>query len=271
MPTAAALQEEEIASGAFGDEAEIPETIRVIDRGSDTTVFSFSSAGLLHAGLPTFAFEGLFERQERAYNLVFLRDVHRTAYHLTPAGDPTGLAHYESILLDTMKRLGAKRHVAIGESSGAAAALYFGTRCGMDKVVAFSLPYPIQIWTSLRAIFRAVFNLPELLRDPAGYWEVLMITLFSVLARRALRRHVGEAIFNPLTTYLEATPRPQLTLHYGERCRPDAQIAAQIDAAPEARCVPFATGRHILWTSIARQGSLEQLLMRELESPGSGS
>ena len=99
-----------------------------------------------------------------------------------------------------------------------------------------------------------------------------MITLFSVLARRELRKHVGESgIVDPVRTYLQADARPQATLFFGERCRPDRTIAAMLSEAPEARCVSFPTGRHILWTPIARQGSIAQLIADELESLGSGS
>jgi hypothetical protein len=267
MPSAAALHRQELASGAFGGTAALPETVRIVDHGSDTTVFSFSSAGLLHSGLPTFAFTGLFERQSRPYNLVFLRDIHRTAYHLTPDQKPNGLRHYEAIIRQAMEQLGATRHIAIGESSGAAAALYFGTRCGMDKVIAFAVPYPLKGWTSWSTILRTLFNLPELLRDPPSYWDALLIMLFSVLAKRALTKHVGEdGIFDPVETYLGAKTRPQLALYYGERCRPDALIAAQLAQAPEAQCVSFPTGRHILWVPIARQGSLEQLLRDQLQA-----
>ncbi len=97
-----------------------------------------------------------------------------------------------------------------------------------------------------------------------------MITLFSISARRALRRHVGEGgIFNPVRTYLDAPQRPQLTLYHGERCRPDTEIAEQIAVAPEVQRTPLPTGRHILWVPIARQGSIQQLIMGELESPDS--
>ena len=272
MSKAAALQEEELASDAFAGDGDQPATLYVVDRGADTTVFSFSNAGLLHAGLPTFAFAGLFERQARPCNLVCLRDIHRTAYHLTPSGEPDGLAHYEGVIREAMEALPGTRHIAIGESSGAAAALHFGTLCGMDKVVCFSLPYPIQVWTSVGAVLHAVFNLRELLRDPPSYWDVLMITFFSVLARRALRRSVGEdGIVDPVRTYLEAARRPRLTLFHGARCRPDTQIAGLLTEAPEARFVTFPTGRHILWTPIARQGSIEELITGELDSLDSGS
>ena len=115
-------------------------------------------------------------------------------------------------------------------------------------------------------------HLRELLRDPPSYWDVLMITFFSVLARRALRRSVGEdGIVDPVRTYLEAARRPRLTLFHGARCRPDTQIAGLLTEAPEARFVTFPTGRHILWTPIARQGSIEELITGELDSLDSGS
>lgn len=266
MPTAARLHEEEVASGAFGADGNLPETIRVEDRGADTTIFSFSSAGFLHSGLPTFAFEGLFNRQPRSYNLVFLRDIHRLAYHLTPDGKPTGLAYYESEVRDIMGRLGARRNLAIGESSGAAAALHFGTCCQMDQVICFAIPYPVTVWTSPSSILRTLTNFPELIRDPPGYWDALMITSFSILAEATLKQKLGpDGIFDPPRTYLEAKNRPELTLVFGQRCHPDASIAARLKPLPEVKLRPLPTGRHILWVPIARMGSLERLIMDEIE------
>ena len=108
MPTVGRLHDEELRSGAYDGTGPEPECVRVEDVGADTTIFSFSSAGFLHAGgMPTYAFTTLFQRQEKAFNLVFLRDVHRTAYHLSPAGEPDGLDFHEQLIRDTMANLGA--------------------------------------------------------------------------------------------------------------------------------------------------------------------
>src|SRR5690349_18477140 len=78
----------------FGKEnpAEPPQHKLVIDRGSDTTIVSFSNSALLHSGQPTREFERFFERQNGDFNLVFMRDLHRSGYHLAPNGDGKGVA-----------------------------------------------------------------------------------------------------------------------------------------------------------------------------------
>ena len=276
-PRVARLMEEELHSDAYDTAGTEPECVRIEDVGADTTIFSFSSAGFLHAGgMPTYAFTGFFRRQLTPFNLVFLRDVHRTAYHLSPAGAADGLVFHEQLVRDTMARLGARRNIAIGESSGAAAAVYFGSRCGMDQIIAFSVPYPMDAWASWGARFRALFDLRTLFTEPGAYWEVLLITGFSVLARQSLKRAVGaDAICNPAETYGQAEPRPQLTAYFGARCRPDRTIAQAFEGYPEATLVPVPTARHILWVPLARMGGLEARIMGTIEGraavPGPGA
>ena len=269
MPRVGRLVEEELRSDAYDGAGDEPECVRIEDVGADTTIFSFSSAGFLHAGgMPTYAFTTLLRRQERPFNLVFLRDVHRTAYHLSPAGDADGLAYHERLVRDAMTRLGAQRNIAIGDSSGAAAAVYFGARCGMDQVIAFSVPYPMDPWASWGARFRALFDLRTLFSEPGAYWEVLLITGFSVAARYSLKRAVGaDGICDPAATYGQADPRPQLTAYFGARCRPDRTIAQTFAGYPEATLVPVPTRRHMLWAPLARMGGLEARIMETIEGP----
>ena len=272
LPWYGAAQRRENASKAFAEIDGVPQHLLVEDNGSDTTLFSFSSAALLHSGLPTFEFTGFLRRLTPVRNLVFFRDVHRLAYHVTPKGEPDGLAFYEQEVRRAIETLGSTRNVAIGDSSGAAAAIYFGTRCGMDKVVAFSPSYPMGPWVEPLAKLREFVNVRELLTDPRGYWETLALTWFSTLVYSNQLLHVGrEGVFDPMQTFLECQNRPRVTLVYGERCRPDRTIAKLITDAPEVKAVPLPTGRHMLWMVAARSGGLEEFLAAELQPAPPGT
>ena len=87
--------DEELKSDAFDQDGDVPQTIRIEDHQAEVTVVSLSSGGLVHAGLPTYAFSDLLRGMKTPCNLIFIRDVHRVAYHLLPNGDAGGLAFYE--------------------------------------------------------------------------------------------------------------------------------------------------------------------------------
>ena len=273
MPKIAAKTDAEHSSGVFhSEETDLPAHLLIEDHGADTTVFSFSSAAFLHAGLPTFEFRGFLQRQPQPLNLVFVRDVHRLAYHLTPAGEPNGLEFYEEAVREALARLPSSRNIGIGDSSGASAALYFGSRCGFDKVIGFTNPFPLDAWLSWPVRLHAILNCRELLRDRGAYWDVLVTVWFGALVAHNLRLNVGkDGIFDPIATYLGASPRPLLSLYHGARCRADSIIADRLRAAPEATIHPVPTGRHNLWVPLARMGGVEKLIADEmnLDSPPS--
>jgi len=128
-----------------------------------------------------------------------------------------------------------------------------------------TMPFPMEPWSTSRALFRYFFNIRELLRDRHSYWDSLMISAFSFLARRTLLNHIGEeAIFNPIETYLNATIRPQLTVVYGERCIGDATNAKLLDGLEDVELIALPTGRHTLWVPLARYGSIGKLIEEKL-------
>ena len=110
----------------------------VVDRGADVTIFAFSTA--FRRGKSQYEFQGLLNRIGDEFNLVFLRDVSRTIYQLTPWGDPGGGAFHADELTKIKDDLGASYNVAIGMSSGGNAALYFATRCNFDRNVEDTTP-----------------------------------------------------------------------------------------------------------------------------------
>lgn len=251
------------------DDDAIPEPMKVIDNGADATVVSFSSAAMLHTGRPTTEFESFFQRQAKPYNLVLFRDIHRSVYHLTPDGEPGGLAWHESELEKALSKLGATRHVAIGDSGGAAAAIYYGTRCGFDTVVAFSPPFPLHHWISPLAQLRAYFDVPLLIREPSAYWEHVLISAtstFMFYLPIGLRCGFGN-IWDPIATYLKAERRPRLTVFYGEGSRPETKIVAQLRGLPEVTINPLPTAKHFCMVALARTGRLGATIMEAIEPP----
>jgi hypothetical protein len=248
---------------AGDDESGAPQHIHIVDRGSDATIISFSSAAMLHAGQPTREFEGFFARHGERYNLVFLRDIHRSAYHFTPLSEPHGLEFHEAELKRTLAALGSKRVIAIGDSSGAAAAIYFGVRLGFDQIIAFSPPFPLKYWIRPSAQLHAYFNLPLLFREPSGYWEHVLLSLtVPFFFYIPIGRRCGFAnIFNPIADYCAAAKRPLLTVFYGEDSRPEANIVAPLRQFPEVTIRPLPTAKHFCMGALARTGRLGSTIM----------
>lgn len=242
----------------------------VIDKGSKTTIVSFSSAALLHAGQSTKEFEAFFKRYGAGYNLVFFRDVHRSAYHFAPDGEPTGLAFYEAELRSTLAELGSERHIAIGDSAGAAAAIYFGTRLGFDQVIAFSPPFPLRHWINPWAQLRAYTDVPLLFREPSAYWEhvVLAFTPIFWLYLPIGRRCGFRNIWNPIETYRTATTRPRLTVFYGEGSRPERKILEPLRGLPDVTFRPLPTAKHFCMVKLAKTGQLGSTIMGIIDPVG---
>ncbi len=261
----------ETADGTFADDGSdgAPRHIHVVDRGSASTIISFSSAGMLHAGQSTRDFESFFTNRGERYNLVFLRDVHRSAYHYTPLGEPGGLVFHEAELKRTLAGLGSTRVVAIGDSSGAAAAIYFGLRLGFDQVIAFSPPFPLRHWIRPKAQLRAYFDMPLLLREPSAYWEHVLLSIsvpfffyFPIGLRCGFKN-----IFDPIADYCAAGKRPLLTVFYGEGSRPEAKIVAPLNGLPEVTIRPLATAKHFCMAALARSGRLGSTIMEIVDGP----
>lgn len=260
----------EAEDGSFREGGDgVPQHILVVDQGSDTTVVSFSSAALLHAGQPTREFEGFFRRQGARYNLVFLRDVHRSCYHLRPDGQADGLAFHEAELRATLARLGSTRHVAIGDSAGAAAAIHFGTRLGFDRLVAFSPPFPLRHWISPLAQLRAYTDVPLLIREPGAYWEHVLLAftpIFMFYLPIGLRCGFAN-IWDPVAAYRVAPGRPALTVFFGEGSRPERKILAPLRALPEVTLRPLPTAKHFCMVALARTGRLGPAILEAIEAP----
>lgn len=242
--------------------------VLIENHGRDRTIFSFAGGALLYAGVPAFEFRKMLSQAGRgAYNLVFFRDVSRLSYHVKPDGSPGGLAFYESEIRRISDELGSRHNVAIGGSAGAAAAFYFGTRCGFKRIIAFNVPFPLKHWNSARAQCANYLNLWRLVRHPAEYAENALLSLVTVVIEGQMRRVAGPTgVWEPLETYCASPERPAATLFYGRRCRPDARNAERVKHLPELRLVPLPVGLHNCATYLKRRGTLAATIQRELDA-----
>lgn len=240
------------------------EHVVVEDRGAPRTIFSFAGGAALYAGMPTFEFRKMLTEVGTDYNLVFFRDLTRYSYHVGPQGQLDGLAFYEGEVRRLISSLGSTHHVAMGASAGAAAAMYFGTRCGFDKVIGFNQPFPLHEWGRAATQAHHYLNLKKLLKYPSEYVENSLLSL-STACMLCVARHTKHAeIWDPLGLYRSTQPRPRLTLFYGERCRPDARNARRLADLPDVKLVPVPVGLHNCASYLKRRNELAQVLREEL-------
>lgn len=242
-----------------------PEYVVVENRGSDKTIFSFAGAAMLYAGMPAFEFRNMLRNVAEDYNLVFYRDVYRMLYHIGPQGQPDGLAFYQTDIRRIVDTLGSRHNVSIGASAGAGAAVYFGTQCGFDKILAFNQPLPSGIWSNLSTQFYNYCNVRKLVQHPGEYTENALISLAAKWLQIQLRRAGIEEGWDPFAVYKAAPQRPPMTVFYGARCACDARNAERLRDLPEAKLVPLPVGLHNCATYLKRQNALAETIRTELE------
>ncbi|MBI5093960.1 MAG: hypothetical protein HZB26_16155 [Candidatus Hydrogenedentes bacterium] len=251
------------ANPAKNDELE---HITVEDRGSDVTIFAFSGLAVLFAGMPTYEFRSLLLDGDHNYNLVFFRDLRRMGYRIAPDGTRTGRHYYENLIRELQNDLGSTYHVALGASSGGAAAFYYGSRCDMDQIIAFSPAFPHSCYTSLRSQLRTYFDVVKLFTDPSAYFELIMVTLGAAFGMSRIARAVpGEDILmGPMRAFLAASPRPRASIFYGSRCRPDSVQASQFTGIPGVKLIPVDSGRHNCAADLKKRGILASSILGEI-------
>lgn len=257
------------ASGRAAEEAD--RFIEIDNRGSEVTIFAFAGLAAQFAGLPTFEFRRVLNRCCPDSNRVFVRDVRRLSYHLTPEGEPDGLEFYEEQVRQAMDSLGARYHVALGTSVGGSAALYFGARCQMDQVIAFSPAYPLTIYCTAWSQLRTYLDLARLVRSREAYKELAIVTLGAWMCYLRLRRLVGKRrIWPVIETYRQSNPRPKATVFYSAGCRPDVYQATLLDGLGELRRVAIPTAMHNCAGFLKSRDELADTILREIQSGRDG-
>jgi len=235
-------------------------------RGSDVTIFCFSGMAMRLGGVPVFEFRKLLEKHGKDYNVVFFRDVHNVAFHLTPDGEPGGRDFYEAKIRELMVSLGAKYNVTMGASGGASAAIYYATRCRMDRAIAFSPAFPLSNWVSPGARWRIYLDFKKLVMHPYDYFEVLLVALAVRILDIDMRERVGiENVWDIVGEYERSpAPRPPVAIVHGKDCRPDGRIAATMAQFPEVELCPLPTGCHGGPAYLKRRGQLAPLVLEQV-------
>lgn len=245
----------------------MPEYIRIIDNQADTTIFVFSGLDVLFAGYARYEFGQILRHLRKRCNFVFLRDVYRMVYHVTPDGEWTGVEFYRKKVEEAQARLGAKHNIALGSSTGGTAAFYYGTICNMNKIIVFGPTFPHTVYTSWTSRLRSFFNLRMLLTEPRSYIELIVVTLGAVSTVHSLARNVPqEEAVDVLESYRQGRPRPPVTLFYGKRCRPDSLTARILSEFPEVKLVALDTGRHNTPEYLNKRGELGPRIVEEVEA-----
>lgn len=238
-----------------------PEYMVVEDNGADVTIFSFSGFDVLYAGFARFEFQRVLQQIGCKANLVFIRDIHRLGFHVTPDNQPGGLEFYEREINRVKEELGAKTNIAIGSSSGGAAAMWFASRCQMDEAVIFGAALTAKGFLRPQHLLATFFNFSMLVREPAAYFELLLVTLGAWWGGKPLLKRVGSAhLMNPLEAYKAAVKAPKITFYYGARSITDAWHAKMMAHFEKVRLVPLPTARHNTPAFLKQRGQLGMAL-----------
>ena len=263
------MEEEGILQHVMGhDINEVPESeyILVEDNRADVTIFVFSGLDGLFAAGPRFEFKSIFAKLGQGYNGVCIRELGGMFYHVAPNGVVDGLEFYERKISDLMKRLGARHNISIGFSAGGTAAYYFGSRCGMDKIIGFGPAFPITVYTSGLNILRSLLNASLATRSFAAYCEILAVTIWGRISQHRLGKVLnGKPQWDVFAAYRDAPKgRPLGTIIYGVHSLPDARQAALMRQFDEIKLLPIDTGFHNVPGELKKRGELGTVLLNEL-------
>jgi hypothetical protein len=97
-----------------------------------------------------------------------------------------------------------------------------------------------------------------LVREPAAYFELLLVTLGAWWGGKPLLKRVSEEeLMNPLECYRQAHPAaPRITFYYGARSITDAWHAQMMRQFDRVRLVPLPTARHNTPAFLKKRGQL---------------
>ena len=240
-------------------DSEFEHYVQVDDRNSNVTLFTFAGAAGLFGMTPIFEFRRLLSERGGDYNLVFFRDLHSLCYHLDPQGNPNGLEFFANEIHHLIARLGSSYNVAIGNSAGAGAALYFGARCHLDQVIAFGAFLPER--EDLKTRWRAIADYRLLFQSPIAY----TMGISGVNVHRKLRRSVGPQGIWPIVEMWQAeTPLPKAVMYYGEGCEGDRLTAQQFCDTGHVECVALPTKSHGAARYLKSRGQLGSVIINHI-------
>ena len=259
--------------------------IEVDDRGSAVTLISIAGplggvGGVLGGiavgqGQPSasivgctygFEFHQTLRKSGADFNLVFLRDVHNAFYHATPDGNPGGLDFFADTIRDVITSLGSTHNVALGCSMGGASALYFGARCKLSQVIAFSPIFPLVEFDSHRSWTRQLVNVRSLFGCPGGYaMNIALACVVRQLYRNTALYLDQGGIPSFTEEYFTGGDVPDATIYYGDGCAVDREHSLILADCPTVERIPVPTWEHNTAGYLKRRGKLVDAIFGPIE------
>ena len=257
----------------FRDKTVSPEAVdpsdylMVEDNGSDVTIISFAGMAVLYAGMPRFEFRKMLQDDRKPYNLIFVRDIHRSCYYMRPDGSSDGPAFYEKLVGDALARLKSSHNVTLGASGGGAAAFCIGSGLPIHHIITFNPAFPLEEYQNGRNQWGAWGDVRKLIREPGAWLEVVLVMLSARIMWRRVCRLVGhENIPDIVARYAQRRPNPvPATIFYGERNRPDAWQARKLAVFPMVTLKPVDSARHDSMGDLKKRGQLRAALRNAIE------
>jgi hypothetical protein len=234
--------------------------------GSPITVIAFAGMDVRFGGMPRFEFQKLFSRLENKYNLIFVRDVQRSGYYLTPQGKKDGLSYYQEAIQKAFSHLPPSFNVTFGLSGGGMAPFLLSNRLPIHKIIAFNPCFPPELYAS-ENLFRLFIRFPLLLSDPYSYFESFLVMLSARgMWNRLCRLVERKDILDPLQCYLSTLPEPPpASIYFSQYHPPDFKQAMRIKGIPSITLKPVNTDRHICLRLLKKRGELMPLLHDEID------
>jgi hypothetical protein len=233
--------------------------------GSPITVIAFAGMDVRYGGMPRFEFQKLFAQNERRYNLIFVRDVKRSCYFLTPQGRKNGLSYYQEAIQKAISQLPLSFNVTVGLSGGGMAPFLLCNRLPIHKIVAFNPSFPLDIYAS-ESLTRLFLRLPLLLSDPHSYFESIVVMLSArAIWKRLCHLMERKDIPDALQCYLSTLPEPPpASIYYSQYHPPDVNQAMRLKGIPGITLKPVNSDRHICLRALKEKGELMPLLHDEI-------
>jgi hypothetical protein len=253
--------EDFLAEREFSPE-EIAGFVEVVDNGAQTTMICFAGLAVDFVGLPGFEFRRTLQAAGEGINMVFVRDIRRSWYHLSPAGDADGPGFFFAELAGIVARLGGRRLGTIGLSAGGFAALYYGCLLGADRILAFS---PQTDLAACRAFhWQPLIFGGGLWQDPR-HWLSEQLSLALIMRRRMklIGERRGERPWGSIAEAHARNPNPdtRIAIHFGQGSHLDVWHARRLAHLSGVSLHPCETPVHNVAAYLRERGELQAKIL----------
>lgn len=200
------------------------------------------------AGLPRSLGEYRFEFFNSTGGLdctkVYCRDPKRAWYHQGINQETNTISKLFAKLRELVKEINPDRVVCIGASSGAYAAILFGTLLGVDVVHAFGPQ------TFLSRGLREQ-------NDVVGFWDADMENIYALNLD-------PKDMYYDLRDVLRNNVKTDIRIHIGTRCVLDQKHANHIRGLPGVRILEYDCDEHAPAPFLKREGLLDCILRGDI-------